>query len=145
MRTVKQLLEQKGTDVWTIQPGASVFDALTLMAEKNIGALVVVEGERVVGIFSERDYARKVALEGKFSKDTPVRDIMTADVISVTPDRTVKDCMKFMTEGHFRHLPVVSEGNLVGLISIGDVVKAVLSDQSFMIEQLQNFIGGGRG
>jgi len=145
MRTVKQLLEQKGTDVWTIQPGASVFDALTLMAEKNIGALVVVEGERVVGIFSERDYARKVALEGKFSKDTPVRDIMTVDVISVTPDRTVKDCMKFMTEGHFRHLPVVSGDRLTGLISIGDVVKAVLSDQSFMIEQLQNFIGGGRG
>jgi len=144
MRTVKQLLEQKGTGVWTIDPSASVFDALRLMADKNIGALVVVDDPKVVGIFSERDYARRVVLEGKFSKETPVRDIMTSDVFSVTPDRTVKECMKFMTEGHFRHLPVISEGRLIGLISIGDAVKAVLSDQNFMIEQLQNFIGGGR-
>jgi CBS domain-containing protein len=144
MRTVRQLLDQKGAEVFTVTPSASVFEALKLMADRNVGALVVLEGSKLVGIFSERDYARKVVLKGKFSKDTPVRDIMTAGVYSVTPDHTVRECMKSMTDGHFRHLPVVLEEQLVGLVSIGDVVKSMLADQEFMIEQLHNFIGGGR-
>jgi len=145
MRTVRHLLEAKGRDIWTISPDNSVYDALKLMADKNIGALVVMEKDRMVGIFSERDYARKVILKGKFSRDIPVREIMTADVYSVTPERTLKECMAVMTQGRFRHLPVLVDEKPVGVISIGDVVKALLSEQDFMISQLENFIGGGRG
>ena len=145
MRTVRQLLETKGRDIWKVSPDDSVYEALRLMADKNVGALIVMDGNRMVGIFSERDYARKVILQGKFSRDTPVRDIMTRDVFSVTPDQTVKECMAVMTQGRFRHLPVLLGEELVGVISIGDVVKAILSDQDFMIAQLENFIGGGRG
>lgn len=145
MRTVRQLLETKGRDIWKVSPDDSVYDALRLMADKNVGALVVMDGNRMVGIFSERDYARKVILKGKFSRDTPVREIMTRDVYSVTPDHTVKECMAVMTQGRFRHLPVLLGEEPVGVISIGDVVKAILSDQDFMISQLENFIGGGRG
>lgn len=142
MRTVRQLLEAKGRDVWTIAPDNSVYEALKLMADKNVGALVVVDGTRMVGIFSERDYARKVVLHGKFSRNIPVRGIMTQEVYSVSPDHTMKECMAVMTQGRVRHLPVLLGDELVGVISIGDVVKAILSEQDFMIAQLENFIAG---
>ncbi|RPI20946.1 MAG: CBS domain-containing protein [Acidobacteria bacterium] len=145
MRTVKQLLDNKDRDVWTISPDSSVYDALRLMADKNIGALIVMDGDRMAGIFSERDYARKVVLEGKFSRETPVKEIMTSEVYSVTPDRTIKDCMAVMTRGRFRHLPVTQDEKVVGVVSIGDVVKALLSEQDYLIAQLENFIAGGRG
>jgi len=145
MRTVRHLLEAKGREIWTVSPDNSVYEALKLMADKNIGALVVMDVNRMVGIFSERDYARKVVLKGKFSRDTPVREIMTTEVYSVTPERNLKECMAVMTQGRFRHLPVLVSQELVGVISIGDVVKALLSEQDFMIAQLENFIGGGRG
>jgi len=145
MRTVRQLLEAKGRDIWRIGPDDSVYDALKLMAERNIGALVVMDGNRMVGIFSERDYARKVVLQGKFSREIPVSEIMTQDVYSVSPEHSIKECMAVMTQGRFRHLPVLVGDDLVGVISIGDVVKALLSEQDFMIAQLENFIGGGRG
>jgi CBS domain-containing protein len=145
MRTVRQLLEAKGRDIWTISPDNSVYEALKLMADKNIGALVVMDGNRMVGIFSERDYARKVILQGKFSRDISVSEIMTHEVYSVTPEHTIKECMAVMTRGRFRHLPVLVGEQVVGVVSIGDVVKALLSEQDFMISQLENFIGGGRG
>jgi len=145
MRTVRHLLEAKGREIWTVSPDNSVYEALKLMADKNIGALVVMDVNRMVGIFSERDYARKVVLKGKFSRDTPVREIMTTEVYSVTPERNLKECMAVMTQGRFRHLPVLVNDQLVGVVSIGDVVKALLSEQDFMISQLENFIGGGRG
>jgi CBS domain-containing protein len=145
MRTVRQLLEAKGRDIWTISPDSSVYEALKLMADRNIGALVVMAENRMVGIFSERDYARKVVLQGKFSRDIPVSEIMTSEVYSLTPERSIKDCMAVMTQGRFRHLPVLEGDKLVGVISIGDVVKALLSEQDFMIAQLENFIAGGRG
>ncbi len=144
MRTVDDLLRGKGYDVWTIDPDSTVYAALKMMADKNIGALVVLAGDTVAGIFSERDYARKVVLQGKFSREIPVREIMTGDVISVRPDQTIQDCMALMTQGRVRHLPVLEEGRLKGLVSIGDVVRAVVSEQEFMIHQLENFIGGGR-
>ncbi len=145
MKTVKQLLQAKSRDIWTISPDDSVYEALRLMADRNVGALIVVDANRMVGIFSERDYARKVVLQGKFSRDTPVSDIMTREVFSVTPDHSIRECMAVMTQGRFRHLPVLMGDELVGVISIGDVVKAILSEQDFMISQLENFIGGGRG
>jgi CBS domain-containing protein len=144
MKTVKQLLQVKGRDVWSVTPDASVYEALAYMAEKNVGALLVLDGEQLAGIFSERDYARKVVLKGKTSKDTPVADIMTARVVYVRPDQTIEDCMALMTDKHIRHLPVLDEGQVVGLISIGDVVKAIISEQTFIIEQLENYIAGAR-
>jgi CBS domain-containing protein len=140
MKTVRQLLEAKGSAVHTVVPGASVFDALRVMAEKNVGALVVVEGERLVGLISERDYARKVVLLGRVSKDTPVADIMTRDVVCVDPGKGMDECMAVMTEGHFRHLPVLEGGRLAGIVSIGDVVKSLLDHQQFTIEQLEHYI-----
>jgi len=144
-RTVRQLLLEKGHAVWSIDPDASVFDALGRMAEKNAGALVVAEGGRVVGMFSERDYARKVILHGHASRDVKVRDIMTSRVITVRPENTLADCMRLMTEHHIRHLPVLDGDANVGLVSIGDVVKAVMAEQEFLIEQLQTYIQGGNG
>jgi CBS domain-containing protein len=144
MRTVSEILQLKGHAVWSVAPEASVYQALELMAEKDVGALLVVDGGRLAGIFSERDYARKVILKGKASRETPVRDIMTARVVTVAPDATVADCMALMTERRFRHLPVVAGRELIGLISIGDVVKAIITEQEFMIEQLENYITGGR-
>ncbi len=140
--TVRQLLKTKGADVWTIPPGSSVYDALAHMAEKNIGALVVTDGGRVVGILSERDYARKVILLGRASRDTTVAEVMTSQVISIRPEQTVQDCMIVMTERRIRHLPVIEADRLIGVVSIGDVVKAIISEQSFLIEQLQNYIQG---
>ncbi len=140
MKTVSQVLKAKGSDVWSVSPDTSVFDALSLMAEKNVGALVVKDGEKVVGIFSERDYARKVILKGKHSKDLPVREIMSTHVTSVSPRQDNAEIMELMTARHIRHLPVLEGESLVGLVSIGDAVKAVISEKEFVIEQLQNYI-----
>ena len=140
MLTVKQLLYVKGSEVWSVRSDASVFEALQVMAEKDIGALLVVDGTQAVGIFSERDYARKVILHGKSSKDTRVSEIMTSDIITVCPEQTITDCMTLMTEKHIRHLPVVADGQLIGLVSMGDVVKAIIGEQEFMIGQLKQYI-----
>jgi CBS domain-containing protein len=145
MKTVKHILEAKGSKVHTIQPDDTVLDALKRMAEQGVGALVVSEGEgRIVGLLSERDYARKVVLLGRLSKETPARDIMTSEVVCVTPEQSVDTCMGLMTQKHIRHLPVVVDDRLVGIISIGDVVKAVIDDHKFAIEQLEHYIKGGR-
>ncbi|MGW8144403.1 MAG: CBS domain-containing protein [Anaerolineales bacterium] len=142
MITVKRLLEKKGDAIWSIPPHAMVYEALSLMAEKNIGAVLVIERGILVGILSERDYARKIILRGKRSIDTQVWEIMTPDVIFVNPDQSIEECMAIMTEKHVRHLPVFSGEELVGLISIGDVVKELISEKEFVIEQLENYIAG---
>lgn len=140
MATVRQILEKKGNHVWTITPDRSVYDALRLMGEKEIGALAVVEEERVVGVISERDYARKVVLKGKMSRETQVREIMTSPVLAVGPEQSVAECMAIMTERRVRHLPVLEEGALVGIISQGDLVKSIIDEQQFIIGQLENYI-----
>ena len=146
MKSVASILKSKpDPNVFTIAPTASVFDALKLMAEKNIGALVVMEGEQVVGIITERDYARKVILMARSSKETPVRDIMASPVMYVRLDHTSEQCMMLMTGNRLRHLPVMDSGKLVGLISIGDLVKDIISEQKFIIEQLEHYITGERG
>lgn len=144
MYTVEQILKTKGRQVWSVPPDSSVLEALQLMADKNIGAVLVIDKGKLVGIFSERDYARKVILQGRSSKDTPVADVMTTRVTYVQPKHTTDECMALMTDGHFRHLPVIDNMQVVGVISIGDVVKAVISKQEFVIEQLENYITGGR-
>jgi CBS domain-containing protein len=140
MKTIKEILQGKSQSVLSISPEASVLDALKLMSDKEVGALVVLEGERLAGIFSERDYARKVILHGKASKDTPVREIMTQKVVCVRPDQSVEDCMALMTDKRIRHLPVLQDNRVIGVISIGDVVKEVISEQRFIIEQLEHYI-----
>jgi CBS domain-containing protein len=142
MQTIKQILDTKGRQVWVIHPDDSVLKALMLMAEKQIGALVVLEDEKVVGILSERDYARKVILLGKSSHDTPVKDIMTSRVVYARSDQSIEQCMALMTDKRIRHLPVLDGEQLVGLISIGDLVKAIIAEQQFMIEQLEHYISG---
>ena len=142
MMTVRQLLERKGTEIWSIAPDASVFDAIQLMAEKGIGALLVIDKGELVGIISERDYARKVILKGRSSKQTPVQDIMTEKVLYVPPSRSLEECMALMTERRIRHLPVIDEGRLAGVFSVGDVIKAMISEQEFIIEQLESYIKG---
>ncbi len=142
MKKVRHILEEKGNEVSTVHPDTTVFEALKIMADKGIGALVVEHDEQVCGIFSERDYARKVILKGKASKKIPVKDIMTSKVLYVNPDETVENCMGLMTEKHLRHLPVMEDGKLTGLISIGDVVKALLDKQDFIISQLETYIYG---
>jgi CBS domain-containing protein len=139
---VSDILSTKGGNVWSIAPGASVFDAMKLMAEKGIGALIVREGERVAGVISERDYARKVILEGRSSPTTQVREIMTAHVLYASPEQTIEECMAVMTDKRVRHLPVLEQGRLIGVISIGDLVKAIISEQQFRIEQLEQYIKG---
>ncbi len=134
----------KGRNVWTTTPDTAVVEALRMMADKDVGALVVVESGELVGIFSERDYARKVVLQGKTSRETPVRDVMTANVYTVHPEHTIGACMAIMTEKHIRHLPVLDKNQVVGLISIGDVVKSIISEQQFVIEQLESYITGER-
>ena len=145
MKTVRQLLQGKGSQVSTIAPGATAYDVMQLMAEKNIGALLVLEDQKIAGIITERDYARKIILMGRSSKETPVRDIMTFPVMYVRPDQTNEECMALMTDNRMRHLPVVDQGKLIGLISIGDLVKDIISEQKFIIEQLEHYITGDRG
>jgi len=140
MKTVRQLLQSKGSAVYSVTPEASVFDALRLMADKNIGALLVVSGGRLSGIMSERDYARKVILHGKSSHDMPVREIMSEKVVTVQPEQTVEDCMALMTGKRIRHLPVVNGEKIVGLLSIGDLVKEVIAEQEQTIKQLESYI-----
>ena len=142
MKFVSQLLEAKGHTVWTITPDTSVFEALKRMADRNVGALLVVEGKKLAGIFSERDYARKVILKGKSSREIPVKEIMSTRVVFVRPNQTIDECMALMTEKRIRHLPVLQSEKLIGLISIGDVVKAVIGEQEFIIHQLENYVSG---
>jgi CBS domain-containing protein len=143
MKTVRDVLNNKGTEIWFVGPDTTVYDALELMAVKNIGAVLVLESGRTLGIFTERDYARQVILKGKASKDTPVRDVMTERLVYVRYDQNVEECMALMTDKRCRHLPVLDEGRLAGLLSIGDVVKAVISEKQFIIEQLENYIASG--
>ena len=142
MKYVDELLKNKGRDIWSISPDAPVYQALELMSEKNCGAVLVLDQERLVGVLSERDYARKVILKGKSSKDTPVQEIMSSEVICIRPTQTIEACMVLMTDRRIRHLPVVEEETLLGVISIGDVVKEVISEQEFMIHQLESYIIG---
>ena len=142
MTLISQIIHSKGNQIWTISPEASVFDALALMADKDIGALVVVENDDVVGIFSERDYSRKVILQGRASKDTLVKEIMTPEVICVRPNQSVTKCMALMTDKRIRHLPVLDGDKLVGVISIGDVVKTIITEQQVMIDHLEDYIYG---
>jgi len=144
MRSVKDILQEKGTQVYAISPDAKVYEALQLMADKNVGALMVMEGDRAVGLISERDYARKIVLKGKFSKDVPVHEIMTADIVRIGPDRDVENCMELMTDKRVRHLPVFENDRLIGIISIGDIVKAIIEHKEEIIEQLENYIKGKR-
>ena len=140
MRNVRHLLEAKAPEIFSIGPDAPVIDAVRLMAEKHIGALLVMDGAKLVGIVSERDYARKIVLQGRASTNTPVREIMTSDVISVGCDDTIDHCMQIVTDKRIRHLPVVRAGEVVGVVSIGDLVKAVIEDQQLELEQLQRYI-----
>jgi len=143
MTTVRDVLDRKGRNVFAVGPEAPVYRALELMSEKHVGALMVLDDERhLIGVVSERDYARKIALEGKSSKDTPVRDIMTTKLFCVTPKEDIEQCMALMTDKSVRHLPVLDGERLDGVISIGDVVKSMLSQQEFIIEQLEHFIHG---
>jgi CBS domain-containing protein len=144
MTIVKHVLDEKGHDVHVIHPDASVFDALKMMAESNIGSLVVLEDGKLVGIITERHYAREIVLKGRTSPGTLVRDIMSTKVIYARPDQSVEECMAVMTAKAVRHLPVLERGQLVGIVSIGDMVKSVISDQKFIIEQLEHFIQGDR-
>lgn len=140
MRTVGQLLEEKGNEIWSVSPNSSVYDGLNLMSEKNVGALLVIDDGMLVGIFSERDYARKVILKGKSSRALIVGDIMTTSLTTVDPDESIEESMALMTEKHIRHLPVVDEGQLLGIISVTDVVRAIISEQRLIIEQLESYI-----
>lgn len=143
LAAVEFILQGKGRNVWSVTPESMVFDAVAKMAEKNVGALLVLEGERLVGIVSERDYTRKVALLGKNSKSTPVRDILTEAVHLVTPQTTVRQCMELMSDKRVRHLPVMEGDKVVGVVSIGDLVNWIISTQNVAIDQLQAYIAGG--
>ena len=140
MTTLKMLLKGKGQDVWSVHPDDTVLDAIKMLAEKDIGALIVIKDDKPVGIFTERDYARNVYLKGKSSLDTAVRDVMVAPVICVKPDQTVDECMALMTAKRFRHLPIMDGDELVGMVSIGDLVKSVIAEQQFTIEQMEQYI-----
>jgi CBS domain-containing protein len=140
---ISSLLHHKTSALWTVAPETTVFDAIKLMAEKNIGALPVLAGGRLAGIFTERDYTRKVALHGKTSKETRVREVIAAELATVTTDDSVEDCMRLMTEKRVRHLPVVEGATLVGIISIGDLVNWIISTQNAHIEQMEQYIAGG--
>lgn len=143
MKSVRDVLKVKGHAVWSVRPDLTVFDTLKLMAEKEIGAVMVMSDDRPVGIFTERDYARQVILKGKASKDTPVQDVMTSRVVFVRPDQSLDECMALMTDKRVRHLPVLENDQLIGVLSIGDVVKAVISEKEFIIEQLATYISSG--
>jgi CBS domain-containing protein len=144
MKTARDLLREKGTQVYSTSPDASVYNALQLMADKNIGALIVFEGDRMVGLISERDYARKIVLKNKFSRETAVAEIMSRDVVTVSPDRNLEECMEVITARRVRHLPVVEDDQVLGIISIGDIVKGIIQHKEFVIEQLEYYIKGWR-
>ncbi len=139
---IRDILNHKGNSVWTIAPDATVFEAIQMMADKNIGALLVIEGEKLIGIISERDYTRKVILKGRASKETLVRDILSGKIIFVTPEHTVEECMRLMTEHRIRHLPVLDSARIAGVVSIGDLVNWIISAQNSAIHQLQTYITG---
>lgn len=143
MGTISEILATKGREVYAITPHRTVYDAIVMMAEKEVGALLVMEGEKLVGIVSERDYARRVVLAGRSSRDTPVRDVMTTRVLCARPTQTVNECMALMTAKRARHLPVLDHKHVVGVVSIGDLVKATIREQQFVIEQLQHYISSG--
>ncbi len=143
MNNIEQLLATKNNEIWTISPDDSVYDAIKQMSEKSVGALPVVVDNKLIGIISERDYTRKVILKGKTSKATKVKEIMTAKVYHTSPDQPIDECMAVMTKHHFRHLPVIKDDVLIGMVSIGDIVKYVISDQKFKIEQLEQTISWG--
>jgi CBS domain-containing protein len=140
MLAVKNIIQRKGNQVWSVKPDTKVYDILQLMADKNIGAVLVMENDKIEGIFSERDYARKVALEGKSSRQLSVKEIMSSNVLFVNPERSADECMALMIKKRIRHLPVIENNKLQGLISIGDVVKAVLDDRDYVIDQLEQYI-----
>jgi len=143
--TISEILHHKGQAAWTISPEATVFDAIQMMADKNVGALLVTEGVRLVGIISERDYTRKIALKGKSSKQTAVREVLTGQVIHAAPENTVEECMRLMTDHRIRHLPVLEGDKIVGVISIGDLVNWIITAQTSTIQQLQTYIAGYPG
>jgi CBS domain-containing protein len=142
MTTIRQVLARK-PDVYSVPPEATVLDALKRLEEKNVGALLVMKGDRLIGIFSERDYARRMILHGRSSRETAVREVMTQEVFTITPDATAGECMAHMTDRHIRHLPVIEAGKVVGVISIGDIVRAVMEDMRFTIRQLESYIRSG--
>ena len=142
MESVSQILDRKGYEIYSIYPDAKVYEALEIMAGKEVGALLVLDGENVRGIFSERDYARKVVLFGKSSKDLTVKEIMSTKIYYITPEHSVEDCMALMIKKRIRHLPVIKDNRLLGVISIGDVVKAVIGEKEFVIDQLVHYISG---
>ncbi|MEJ2039029.1 MAG: CBS domain-containing protein [Desulfosarcinaceae bacterium] len=144
MRIVKDILQEKGTGVYSVSPENTVYEALQIMADKNVGALMVMEKEKAVGLVSERDYARKIVLKGKLSKDVPVREIMTSEMVTIGPEEDVEGCMELMTNKRIRHLPVFEDERLIGIVSIGDIVKTIIQHKEEIIEQLENYIKGKR-
>lgn len=142
MKHVRDILKAKGSVVYSVEPQVMVYNAIEQMCERNIGGLLIVEQGKLVGIFTERDYARKLILKGKSSKDTPIKDLMTPDPFTVTPDSSIEDCMKLMSSKHIRHLPVTEGEKLIGMISIGDVVKHIIEEQKSTIEHLEQYIAG---
>ena len=143
--SISEILNVKGRQIWSVEPETTVLEAIQMMANKNVGALLVVHDGKLIGIISERDYTRKVILRGKASKDTAVREILSGDVIAVSPRESVEDCMRLMTEHRIRHLPVVEEGKILGIVSIGDLVNWIISAQTSTIQQLQTYISGYPG
>jgi len=142
MKTLRSVLESKGGEIYSVGPTASVFDALEEMSKRDVGALIVLDGGEVVGIFSERDYARKIILVGKSSRETPVSEIMTSRVVFARPDLTLEECLALMTDKRIRHLPVIQNDELIGVVSIGDLVKGIIDDQRFLISQLESYVSG---
>ena len=142
MTTIARLLDTKGHDAWSVPPDASVYDAIKLMADREVGALLVLEGQKLIGIMSERDYARKVILQDRSSRDTPVSTIMTERVVYIRPEQSVEDGLTLMTAKRIRHLPVLKDDQVVGIVSIGDLVKSIIADREHLIEQLENYITG---
>ncbi len=142
MTTVEQLLKTKNAEIWSVAPQSTVYEALQMMAMKDVGAILVTDKGNLVGIFSERDYTRKLVLKGRFSKDTTVGEMMTRRVLCIEPHSTIEDCMALMTNKHIRHLPVLEDERLVGIVTIGDVVKQIISDHEFTIEQLGKYMSG---
>ena len=142
MITIEHLLKNKENQIWSVEPKISIFEALKIMSDKEIGALLVIEDEKLVGIFSERDYARKVILKGKSSKNTQVGELMTKKVLYIDPEKTINDCMAIMTDKHIRHLPVIENDKVIGMVTIGDVISQIISEQEFTIKHLENYITG---